>query len=354
MKALIGVFIPAYNAAAFLDTAITSVLNQTFQDFELIFLDDASTDDTPLIAEKYKNHPKVTYIRNPINLGMSKNWNKGISLCENKYVAKLDADDYYHPEFLDNAIDMLEENQNVGMVFSGLNWVTHDGTRITEMLPYTTSWIVEGNLFQANLLRKFVVYGPTIVVKKECYEHLGSFLEEMRMHSDWEMWTRVASKYDIGYVNKILASALRHQNNITSKSRMDTHTTDDFTLWLRLLDEEELPYQLDDNERVVLEAAMVRTVRSLLGNALSSGSHKTAEACAQFLVKRQVVPSYEKMRYQATLELLQYKPQYARLSLRGSRWTEKLWPLERWLSIKIPAKDPYDALGLEFETTNSI
>lgn len=347
MSALVGIYIPAYNADQFIDKAIASVLNQSFRDFELLIVDDASTDNTAEVASSYLENPKVTYFRNEHNLGMSSNWNRGISLLKNKYIAKLDADDFHHPEFLSETISVLENNPGVGMVFSGLNWVTGRGANVTPMLPYTSSWTADGKIFRANLFRKFVCYGPTICVRAECYAKLGAFIDQMRIHTDWEMWTRIASNYEVGYVNKILASAIRHEGNITSASRTGTHIPHDFELWLELLDDGKLPYTLDRDERMTLEAAMVHSVRNLLAITIANKSKTAAEACLRFLLRRSIVPPYEKVRYQLALKLLGGKKQNALLALRGSRWTEKLWPLDRWLAIKIPAQDPYDALGLK-------
>jgi glycosyltransferase involved in cell wall biosynthesis len=345
MPPLVGVYIPAYNAAPFVEKAIRSVLGQTFGDFELLVVDDASTDETQRVVAPYLSHPKVMYVRNEHNLGMSGNWNKGVSLLANKYVAKLDADDYHSPDFLENMVAALEADERVGLAFSGLNWVTHGGSRVELMLPYRSSWVADGRAFRANLFRKFMAYGPTICVRRECYSRLGGFVDAMRIHSDWEMWTRIASHYDVAYINKPLATVVRHPNNCTAMSRKDTRTPDDFELWLRLLDSGATPYRLDGEERQVLEAAMIRIVIPLLSKALGSQSFVTAAACVGFLLGRRLVPAFEKVRFRVMLELLNRHPRHASLTLAGMRWTRKLWPLAPWLSINMPARDPYEALA---------
>lgn len=342
MTSLVSVFIPAYNAAPFLARAIESVFAQTYQDFDLWVIDDASTDHTPEVITPYLSHDRLTYVRNRRNLGMSANWNKGIELAQGKYIAKLDADDFYHPGFLKEIVSVLEANPSVGLAFCGVNW--HVNSREEAFLPYTTSWVAEGDLFLENNLRQFVTHSATVCVRAECYQRLGGFVEQMRMHSDWEMWTRIAAYYKVAYVNQILATMVRHSDNCTTQSRFDTRSPDDLSLWLRLLDEGTLTYQLTESQRFTLEAAMVKMTRSLLKQATSQGVQETARACADFLLKRRAVPPYEKVRYRFLLALINQQPDKAILALRSVRWTEKLWNLERFLAIQLPAQDPSCAL----------
>src|SRR5215467_10533665 len=116
MKPPVGVFIPAHNAAPYVGVAIESVLAQTYSPLTLLVLDDASTDATQQVVKPYLADARVSYVRNDINLGMSRNWNKGLALTAHcRYVAKLDADDYYMPDFLQHAIAALESNREVGL-----------------------------------------------------------------------------------------------------------------------------------------------------------------------------------------------------------------------------------------------
>jgi hypothetical protein len=340
----VAVFIPTYNSAPFLGKAIESVLGQTFSDYELLILDDASTDQTSKVVEPYLSHSQVTYLRNETNLGMAANWNKGISLSRGKYVAKLDADDFYHPDFLQGIVSLLEKNPSVGLAFCGVHWIIPNGAN--SFLPYTSSWVTSGPVFQANLLRRFVTHSATICVRRECYERLGGFIEKMRIHADWEMWTRITAHYDIAYVDKILASMVRHPNSCTSQSKKDTRTPDDFTLWLKMLDNNALPYQLNKTDRLILEAAMIQMVKNLSDEAVKKGNVETAIACARFLVRCSLVPIYEKVRYTMLAWSLPKYPDRSRYILRGSRWTNRLWSLDKRLELKIPAKDPRDALLL--------
>lgn len=343
MSRTISVFIPAYNASAFLSRAIESVLAQSFSGFKLLILDDGSTDNTLEVASRYVNHEKVTLVCNDQNLGMAANWNKGISLSCGKYVAKLDADDFYHPDFLSEMVSVLETNPSVGLAFCGVNWITTRGKK--SFLPYTEPWVNKGHDFLQNLLRRFVTHSATICVRRESYERLGGFCEQMRIHADWEMWTRIATHYDVAYINKTLASMVRHANNCTSQSQHDTRTPDDLALWLNLLDKGSLPYSLDKPSRILLEAAMIKMVRQLLYRSLTTGSKETTIACAQFLGQRPMVPAFEKVRYWLIVQFVRNQSKLAVELTRGRRYTEQWWALEKQLKIKLPARDPVDALA---------
>ncbi len=96
----VSVLIPTYNMACFLDEAIESVLTQTFEDFELIVMDNASTDNTEDIVNKYLGDVRVKYFRNNLNVGMTKNWNKCLLVANGKYIKFLNADDKLHQDNL--------------------------------------------------------------------------------------------------------------------------------------------------------------------------------------------------------------------------------------------------------------
>jgi glycosyltransferase involved in cell wall biosynthesis len=116
--ARVFVFIPAFNAARFIKAAIESVFAQTYQDWELLVIDDCSTDQTFERAQTFMAHRRVKVIKNEANLGMLENWNKGISLCSHEFWVKLDADDIWQEAFLEESIKVMDERPNVAMVFT--------------------------------------------------------------------------------------------------------------------------------------------------------------------------------------------------------------------------------------------
>jgi glycosyltransferase involved in cell wall biosynthesis len=113
------VFIPTFNCERFICKTIESVLAQTYTNWEALVLDDCSTDRTFEIASQYSQPDgRIRVLKNDSNLGMVNNWNKGITFCKSNYFVKLDGDDTWAPEMLAKAIQILEDNPEVGLVFS--------------------------------------------------------------------------------------------------------------------------------------------------------------------------------------------------------------------------------------------
>ncbi|MEM8961423.1 MAG: glycosyltransferase family 2 protein [Acidobacteriota bacterium] len=352
-KVRVGVLIPAYQAEAFVATAIESVLAQTWNgEIEILVLDDASTDDTAGAVAPFLDDPRVHYRRNDKNLGMSGNWNRGLSMLDQPLVAKLDADDFWHPDFLAETVPALARQPNVGLVFTAITRRIATTGEDELFRPYTSSWCMQGHAFRAHLVRWLTAWGSAMLVRRECYDRLGGFLDAMRIHSDWEMWVRIVSHYDAAYVDRPLCTMLRHPQSCTSQAAADTRSTDDLALWLGRLDLGALPYTLEADDRRGLEAAMLRMTRHRLFAALGPtvaerGSDVTAAACLDFLATRSsLVPWWERRRFALARDLLHAAlPSAARLALRGSRSTARAWPLEPILGQKKGAADPDRALG---------
>lgn len=129
---LVSVIIPNYNHASYLKQRIESVLHQTFQDFELIILDDCSTDQSKTIIESYRNHHKVSHVLyNQQNSGsVFKQWIKGIELCQGDYVWIAESDDYASEFFLQETLSALQNDASLGMVFTKSQAVNEKGETI--------------------------------------------------------------------------------------------------------------------------------------------------------------------------------------------------------------------------------
>ena len=245
---LVSVFILTYNTGQFLAQAIESVLNQTYQNFELIIIDDCSTDDTAQILHRYQTHPQVRIYHNLTNLGISPSWNIALRLCQGEFIAKLDADDFYEPGQLETVVAFFEEHPEAGLVFSGLTLIHPDGHQEIEVM-FPHSWVRPRESFLSILLDRCIIRAPTVFVRRVCYEKLGGVVEEMKLHSDWEMWVRVAANYPVGYIARRLASyRLSYGSNSTAKAITDGRSLHDLRLWLNLLAEDKLPYRLSENE----------------------------------------------------------------------------------------------------------
>lgn len=252
----ISVFIPAYNAGPFVAQAIESVLAQSYSNYELIVIDDGSTDNTIKVLEKYQSHQKVKIYQNKKNMGMAPTWNIGLKLCRGELIAKLDADDFYEPTFLETMVGFSQNHQQVGLIFSGVKLLYPDGRSEPEMSSMR-SWVREPQDFLPTLLQLCIIRSPSVCVRRDCYKKLGGFIEDMYIHADWEMWVRIAANYPVGFIAHRLANyRMSYSFNVTAQAAFDGRSMHDLKLWLDLLDQNQLPYQLTKDEEEKLRWGM--------------------------------------------------------------------------------------------------
>ncbi len=201
----VSVIIPTYNCAKYLSQAIESVLSQTYDDFEIVIVDDGSTDDTRSLVEGYTNkHPsKISYIYQE-NRGLACARNTAIRNSRGQYIALLDADDMFLPMRLERGMRTFENNPKIGLVHANLSRMSEDGNVFST--PKRDSRLLTGRIFENIFLRCADISIPTILVKKECFNRVGLFDEHLTRLGceDREMWLRVAWEYEVQYLDEVL------------------------------------------------------------------------------------------------------------------------------------------------------
>jgi glycosyltransferase involved in cell wall biosynthesis len=168
-----SVIIPTYNHAHFLVGAIESVLNQTCQDFEIIVVDDASSDDTSQVISRF-NDPRLHYLVHPHNMGLSATRNTGIKAATGNLIAFLDADDWFHPEKLELHADYLQRNPDVGVTYNARYELNHSSKTIRAI------WRPPAKVGLSDFVLGFPFAPSDIVVRKECAFKAG-LLDERYM-----------------------------------------------------------------------------------------------------------------------------------------------------------------------------
>ena len=201
---LISVIIPNYNYGKFLSEAIDSVLTQTYSNMEVFVVDDGSTDASAAVLRRYQGRVRLL---TQSNRGVSSARNAGIKASAGELIAFLDSDDVWRPEKLARQVELFAK-PDVGMVYSGLRYIDTDGSPIKT----TTSGIRGRVLKDMALLTEPGVKasGSSAVVRRICFETVGLFDEALSTSADWDMWRRIACRYEIDIVREPLVLYRQH------------------------------------------------------------------------------------------------------------------------------------------------
>jgi colanic acid/amylovoran biosynthesis glycosyltransferase len=195
-RPLFSVIIPTYNRERFIGRAIKSVLQQTCTDYELIVVDDGSTDQTAKIVQSFGEQVRYVYQK---NRGPSEGRNKGITLARGKYIAFLDSDDLYLPDKLQKNKEFLEKHPECHFLYSWYYGV-RQGRR--KQLISNIQGVPDLNKFRLKLYRRmFTIRTSTAVIHRSCFDRVGLFNSKYRYSQDWDMWLRLANHYR-GYCQK--------------------------------------------------------------------------------------------------------------------------------------------------------
>jgi len=193
----VSVVITTYNYGLFLPEAIDSVLRQTFKDFEVIVVDDGSTDNTSEVILPYLSNPCLRYIRKE-NGGQASAKNRGIIESKGEFIAFLDADDVWFPTKLEKQIALFAD-QKVGVVYSKRVLIDPYGNE----RPFGHPKLYRGPVLDQIFINNFVCFSSAIV-KRQCFEEVGKFDESLPMAIDYDLWLRIAVHYHFDYVNEPL------------------------------------------------------------------------------------------------------------------------------------------------------
>lgn len=197
-----SVVIPTYNRSKYLPRAVDSVLSQTFNNLEVIIVDDHSTDQTLAIAKKLIGQDsRVRYHRLKKNQGAPKARNVGIGLAKGEYIGLLDDDDNWRPDKLELQVKKFDNlSQEVGLLYGGykINFTDKNIKNIVKM-PRHRGWIFD------DLLKKCLIGSPTVLVRKKAFDQVGLFDLKLKSCQDWDMWLRIAQEFKVDYVGEVVA-----------------------------------------------------------------------------------------------------------------------------------------------------
>lgn len=204
----VSVLMPVYNAEKYLKRAIESILSQTFDDWELIIINDGSTDTSRQLIENFHDD-RIFCIDNEKNIGLIKTLNKGIKLCNGRYIARMDADDIALPNRLEKQVLFLDYHPDYIMCGTNAIVIDNDERPIGKIRNFANN-----DLLQINLLFSNPFIHPCIMIKKQILEQ-NLYDENYKHIEDYDLWCRIARFGKIANLNENLLLYRWHDSNIS-------------------------------------------------------------------------------------------------------------------------------------------
>jgi len=220
---LVSIIIPTYNRENILGRAINSVINQTYKNFELLIIDDASSDNTESVIRGYSD-TRIKYFKNHRNSGSNKSRNKGLKIANGDYIAFLDSDDEWLPQMLESQLHKFKENSDYGCVY------TLAGIKSGSKVDIAMDFNLDGYIYKEALTQGYVSHMITLMVKRECFDVVGNFDTELTNFQDDDICLRLAKYYHFGLTKQVLAIVYTDSVNSITQNRNNYVTS-----WLKLI-----------------------------------------------------------------------------------------------------------------------
>jgi glycosyltransferase involved in cell wall biosynthesis len=213
---LVSILIPTYNRAALLTKAIQSVLSQTYSEFELIIIDDASTDHTAAIVENFHDS-RIHYLRLNQNGGVSAARNAGLKVCRGDYIAFLDSDDEWVPQKLEQQLQLFQNSaEQVGVIYSTIKVINGDN-----IYQKKNQGSITGSIYENLLYQNFVGTPSSVIVKKNCFTPGIFFDPSLRCCEDWDVWLQIARQWQFACITEPLIIYREHDD--TQRGSTNSH-----------------------------------------------------------------------------------------------------------------------------------
>lgn len=205
------VVITCYNYGQYLPHALGSVLDQTCSDYEVVVVDDGSTDNTPAVMAQYAADGRIRYIRQA-NAGQPKAKNRGIAESTGEFIAFLDADDIWMPTKIEKQLALFADPQ-VGVVYSGRVLIDPSGV----LIPGEDYSLKRGDILDHIFVDNFICFSSS-VIKRSCLDEVGWFDENLPMGIDYDLWIRLAARYRFDYVGEPLVKYRTGHANLSKNT----------------------------------------------------------------------------------------------------------------------------------------
>ncbi|MBO3463540.1 glycosyltransferase family 2 protein [Aetokthonos hydrillicola Thurmond2011] len=206
----VSVIIPTYNRIKYISRAINSVINQTFRDYEIIVVDDASTDGTVKFIRE--NYPNITLVQLSKNSGAGAARNQALSIAKGNFIAFLDSDDQWEKNYLETQIHYIQSDSNNVLAFCGCIHQKQDRTIVKFNCK---PWLPYPNLVYHLLSENFILTSSSVVVRSETLKESGKFNETLKIGEDKELFLRLLCLGKATHVPHYLVTKYSHESNLT-------------------------------------------------------------------------------------------------------------------------------------------
>ncbi|NJD24010.1 MAG: glycosyltransferase family 2 protein [Betaproteobacteria bacterium] len=212
----VSVIVPAYNRASLLGEAIASVLAQSFADFEILIVDDGSTDDTERVVHEFVDS-RIIYLKQE-NKGRSCARNAALDISRGRFIAFLDSDDLYLPGKLAMQVEYLDSHPHIDMLYTSAYCIDSSGNVLDER--YSAS--VSGRIYRSiAFFRPVTITLPTVMARRELFDKVGKFDENMYRFEDTDMWRRISKIAHIEALPMYSCKLRTHSDNSLSSQDPD-------------------------------------------------------------------------------------------------------------------------------------
>ncbi len=230
----VSVIVPNYNHARYLPERVASILGQTFADFELILMDDASTDDSRAVIDRLAaGDARIRTLINPANGGSGyKQWNKGVGAAVGEYVWIAESDDSAEPELLARLVEKLDRHPEVGLAYCQSSRINEGGEKTGTLLEWTSDlgtdrWEQDFVAPGAEECRRYLCLKNTIpnasgvVFRRALFEKVGGATDSLRLCADWMLYVQMLLESDLAYVAEPLNQFRVEPTSVTHRSKKD-------------------------------------------------------------------------------------------------------------------------------------
>ena len=210
---LVSVVMSVFNAQAFLSEAVESILQQSFQDFEFVVIDDGSTDGTGDILSAAANRDKRVRVLRQHNQGRAKSLNDGIGCANGKYIARMDADDIAFPNRLQKQIDFMEQNPQVGLLGGAFERINSTGQSIDIIRPPLADSEIRSVMERHNPMCH-----PAVLMRRDLVVATGGYRKPLRDADDYDLWLRLAERSKLANLDQVILRYRIHPNQVSVKN----------------------------------------------------------------------------------------------------------------------------------------